>query len=244
MPSVPSPQDAYNVFADPGLDRAGLNLQAVMGEDRLTASLLADFAQAGISLQQPASLILFGNGGPGFWRAFDRNRPAGEHPVDTFSCQVVGEFMARRFPGVVFHVLYPGPRVVPLQALGERVGWHHESPLRIGINDTWGLWYAYRALILVEAVLPSSPPVQSVSPCITCHDRPCMSACPPRALEPGVLRLARCIDFRLLQESVCHRQCLARWACPVAPEQRYDEAQVHYHYGHSLPHLRQWREGR
>lgn len=239
-----SKQVPYNVFADPHLDAAGLNLQAVIGADRLTPSLQADFARAGVPLQRPWSLILFGNGGPGFWRAFQHNRSADEHPVDAFSRQVACEFMARRFPAVGFSVLYPGASVVPLQSLGRLVGWHHESPMKVGINDTWGLWYAYRALILVEAELPSSPVVNSLSPCATCTDKPCIAACPSHALEQAEMRLERCIDFRLQDDSVCSHQCLARWACPVAPEQRYDPEQAQYHYGHSLPHLRRWRDSK
>jgi hypothetical protein len=238
---MPQPPSAYDFFADSCLDAAGLNLQAAIGSDRLTPSLRADIEAAGQPLCANGSLILFGNGGPTFWRAFKHHCPAGEHPVDAFSRQVVSEFMARRFPELGFCFLYPGASVVPLQSLGQLAGWHHESPMKVGINDTWGLWYAYRALILVDAVLPSSLPVPSTSPCAVCHDKPCVAACPPRALEQHALRLERCIDFRLQEASACSHQCLARWACPVAPEQRYDAEQVQYHYGHSLPHLRLWR---
>jgi epoxyqueuosine reductase len=239
---MPQTWSAYDIFADTHLNSTGLNLQAVIGEDRLTPSLQADFARAGVTLPQPWSLILFGNGGPGFWRAFRQRQPAGEHPVDAFSRQVVSEFMARRFPGLEYRFLYPGASAVPLQSLGQLVGWHHESPMKVGINAPWGLWYASRALILVEAALPSSPTVCSISPCATCSDKPCIAACPPRALDQAEMRLERCIDFRLQDDSVCRQQCLARWACPVAQEQRYDAEQVQYHYGHSLPHLRQWRD--
>ena len=234
-------QSAYNIFADPCLDSAGLNLQAVIGADRLTPSLRTNIEAAGVPVGGAWSLILFGNGGPTFWRAFKRHGPAGEHPVDAFSRQVVSEFMARRFPDLGFRFLYPGTSVVPLQSLGMLAGWHHESPMKVGINDTWGLWYAYRALVLVDTALPSSPPVSSVSPCVTCTDKPCIAACPSGALDQADMRLERCIDFRLQDDSVCSHQCLARWACPVAPERRYDAEQVEYHYGHSLPHLRQWR---
>lgn len=235
-----SEQD-YNHFSDPVLNAAGLNLQSVMAVSSITPALQAQLASAGVETDKPLSLILFGNGGPGFWSAFERSRPAAEHPVDTYSRQVVEAFMARRFPGLAFRFLYPGASVVPLQSLGQLAGWHHESPLKVGINDTWGLWYAYRALILVEADLPVSAPVSSQSPCATCHDKPCIVACPAQALSEKNLRLEQCVDFRLQDHSICSHQCMARWACPVAPQHRYAKAQVEYHYGHSLPHLQQWR---
>lgn len=236
-------EDAYNLFADAELTAAGLNLQAVLTVAGLPEQLKANLANAGVSLGAPGSLILFGNGGPDFWRAFQSQTPADEHPVDDFSRQCVSAFMARRFPNIAFRFLYPGSSVVPLQALGQLAGWHHDSPMKVGINDTWGLWYAYRALVLVEEALPASAPVPSTSPCVRCDDKPCVAACPPNALEDRTLQLERCVDFRLQEDSICRQQCLARWACPVAPQHRYDRAQVAYHYGHSLPHLRQWRKG-
>jgi len=234
--------DPYDVFRDPGLSAAGLNLQAVIAVEDLPDPLQAMLA-AGAAGSAIRTLVLFGNGGPGFWRAYCAHPPASSHPVDAYSRAQVSAFMARRFAGVSFHFLYPGDHAVPLQTLGQWVGWHHDSPMRVGINDTWGLWYAYRALIGLEQAWPSSPRVLSRSPCTECVEKPCMAACPADALADARLRLNSCIDFRLQPASVCADQCLARWACPVAPEQRYDAAQVTYHYGHSLPHLRQWRNG-
>lgn len=234
--------DPYDIFRDPGLSAAGLNLQAVIAVDDLPDALQPALA-IGADDAAIRTLVLFGNGGPGFWRAYSADPPAVSHPVDAYSRAQVSTFMARRFAGVAFRFLYPGGHAVPLQTLGQWAGWHHDSPMKVGINDTWGLWYAYRALIGLEEAWPSSPRVKSHSPCAECMEKPCIAACPAGALANAALRLNTCIDFRLQPASVCADQCLARWACPVASEQRYDAAQVQYHYGHSLPHLRQWRSG-
>lgn len=233
----------YRVFEDPLLLAAGLNLHAVMSVAQLPEPVRDALGHAGVEPRQYPSLILFGNGGPGFWEACRQAWPAEPHPVDVCSRNQVAAFMARQFPGAGFRFLYPGGAVVPLQALGRVAGWHHDSPMKVGINDTWGLWYAYRALVAVDVALPASAPVVSASPCVSCHDKPCIKACPAQALVEQDLRLERCIDFRLQPESVCGHQCLARWACPVAAEHRYAPEQVQYHYGHSLPHLQQWRSG-
>jgi hypothetical protein len=51
-----------------------------------------------------------------------------------------------------------------------------------------------------------------------------------------------CSHFRLQENSPCHDRCLARLACPVAPEHRYELAQVQYHYGRSLQTIRTYFE--
>lgn len=235
-------RDPYDVFGDARLNAAGLNLQAVIAVADLPEALQAMFAAVVNEGSVIRTLVLFGNGGPAFWHAYSADAPAGPHPVDAYSRAQVTGFMARRFAGVAFRFLYPGGQSVPLQTLGQWAGWHHDSPMKVGINDSWGLWYAYRALIGLEQAWPSSPRVPSCSPCAGCVARPCIDACPAGALADAGLRLNTCIDFRLRPASVCADQCLARWACPVASEQRYDLVQVQCHYGHSLPHLRQWRK--
>lgn len=237
---MPAKPDTYRVFTEAGLNAAGINLQAILSCNDLSPAFQSALAESGMP---PAgrSLILFGNGGPAFWRAFRQQPRQGSDPLDAYAKQVVGEFMERQFAGLAFRFLYPGNALVPLQALGQQVGWHQDSPLKIGISDTWGLWFAYRALVWVDADLAVSPVVTSVSPCGQCSAKPCVAACPAGALESGNLDLARCLAFRLQDGSPCALQCVARQACPVAPEQRYDQDQIAYHYGHSLPHLRRWR---
>ena len=235
------PESAYNHFNDPLLTGNGLNMQAVLPVDTLPETVRGGLERLGVALGRVRTLVLFGNGGTAFWQAFQQVGANGLHPVDAFSQRCVADFMQRRWVDVPYTFLYPGNVTVPLQTLGQLAGWHHESPMKVGINDSWGLWYAYRALIAVEAEWPASVPVISSSPCESCTDKPCIAACPANALEAQALRLERCIDFRLQANSVCSDQCLARGACPVAPQHRYSSAQVAYHYGHSLPCLREWR---
>lgn len=112
--------DPYDVFRDPGLSAAGLNLQAVIAVEDLPDPLQAMLA-AGVEGAAIRTLVLFGNGGPGFWRDYSADPPAVSHPVDAYSLAQVSTFMARRFAGVAFRFLYPGDHAVPLQTLGQ--GW-------------------------------------------------------------------------------------------------------------------------
>ena len=161
--------------------------------------------------------------------------------MDAFSANVVRGFLARQWPDRDYRLPYPGKVPLSLQMLGKVAGWHHESPMKVGINDAWGLWYAYRAVALLEGDLAPSAPVDSLSPCLACDSKPCVQACVPGALDDAELRLQRCLDFRVGEDSPCNRRCVARLACPVAPEHRYDLQQVEYHYGRSLAHIIAWR---
>jgi Fe-S-cluster-containing hydrogenase component 2 len=71
------------------------------------------------------------------------------------------------------------------------------------------------------------------APCGKCITRPCVDACPVGA--PGVtFDLQACMGERVREGSACAYQCLARNACPVGTEYRYDQDQMRYHYQKSL----------
>ena len=184
-----------------------------------------------------ARLIMLANGGPTFWRAFAQCGIQGADPVDAFSRQLALRF-AETYLQCPASILYPGSRALPLQQLGALVGWHHPSPLGIGIHPKYGLWFAYRAVLLVHADLPVSPLASSASPCAACIERSCLSACPVQALaQPGKPDIQRCQDWRRQTNSRCAATCLSRLACPLGAEHRYTDAQIRYHYGHSLANL-------
>ena len=233
--------DAYGIFTDPQLLVAGLNLHALLRVRDLPADLVDNLCRQGIDCDRYGTLLLIGNGGPAFWRAFREAGGSGSDPVDNFSVQVVSDFLSRQWPGLGYRVVYPANAAVALQALGRLAGWHHDSPLKVGINDTWGLWFAYRVLVALEGELPESTAVPSANPCESCLDRRCIAACPPGALSGTGLALESCLDYRTADGSTCADQCQARLGCPVASEHRYDPDQIQYHYGRSLRHVVAWR---
>jgi hypothetical protein len=52
-----------------------------------------------------------------------------------------------------------------------------------------------------------------------------------------------CADHRLQPDSSCAKTCLSRVACPIAPEHRYSDDQLAYHYSRSLETIREWQKG-
>lgn len=220
------------------LSENGLNLAAVLACDRLPADVAALLADEGIDLSAYGRMVLLGNGGRRFWEAFSAAKMTGDDPVDRFSVNVTTCFIEVYLPPAAWRLLYPGPLPLPLQRLGELAGWCHPSPLGSGVSGEYGLWFAYRAAFVTAVELPVLITPAGESPCRSCMTHDCVVACPSRAVQrDAALDLDACVNHRLLPASSCAERCLARLACPYAAEHRYTDAQLSYHYRHSLNSL-------
>jgi len=217
------------------LNAVGLNLQAVFPVATLPAHM-RDAAMDGF-----AQLILIGNAGPALGRAALAAAMDPTHPIDAFSVDVVSQWLDTVPGGAIRSVRYPGETPVGLQALGALAGWHHPSPFMVGIQPRWGTWFAYRVAVLANTALTATPPLQTRSPCDSCAQRPCVRACPAKAMAQGAFSLDACLRWRRSPGSSCEQTCVARLACPVGAEHRYDNAQIHHAYGQSLRMIRAFK---
>lgn len=223
------------------LELEGLNFVAILGLGRLPEQVVNSLPQSAFPVSGQARIILIGSGGRALWDAIPDLQWQQVNPIDHYSVEAARRFARQVLPENRYHVLYPGDTPVALQQLGAAAGWHTPSPLGIGINPRWGLWYAYRAALLTDAPLaetiqPAPPP-----PCASCKEQPCIAACPAGALNAAApIDMNRCAGYRLATESDCADRCLARMSCPVAAEQRYTLEQVQYHYRLSLETLRDY----
>jgi len=221
------------------LAASGLNLHAVFEVSQLPADVLAT-----LPTTTHRQLILIGHVGPSFWRALERAGMAGPDPVDAFSRSVAHRWLAGLTDVEHITWLYPGDTPVGLQRLGALAGWHHDSPFKVGIHPRWGTWFAYRVAVLADTELPPSPTMASApGPCKNCADRPCIPACPAKAMPRGRFDLAACLAYRTAPGSACADTCLARLACPVGSEFRYPTAQIGHAYRHSLTMIRRVQAG-
>ena len=240
------------------LVESGLLLRGVFAVSALPESVRDTLRAEAPALLEYAQLLLFAYAGPQLWRALIKGQPrpfAASDPVDDFSLAAVRAHLEQELGVTRWAVLYPGTMPVPLQQLGALLGWHHPSPLRVGINATFGTWFAYRVALVAGTDLPVSPWViadtadttgakdpesrhAAQAPCATCVDKPCIGACLGSALDSGSLSLSQCVTFRAQPSSPCALRCPAREACPIAPEHRYDPDQIRYHCGVSLRMIR------
>lgn len=222
---------------------SGLNLFASLRCAELPDHLQTLLVQGGASLGDYSHLLLTGHGGRLFWEKLQEAGMETADPVDTFSTQLTQQFISDYLGNPPHLLLYPsGDYLVPLTQLGEWAGWSHPSPIGQGISAEFGVWFAYRTAVLVNGNFPTTPRLQTNSPCQSCADKPCVTACPAGAVQADGFQMSPCINFRLRTHSPCADRCLARMACPVAPEHRYTLPQIQYHYGHSLAMIRQWDE--
>lgn len=244
--------------AAPLLD-AGINLSAVFNLSELPESLYTQIQAATSTLSKPKQLLLFAHAGNRFWRKlelsefsitaatglgsvsgsdYSKNASKTGHPIDEYSTQQVIQHLQRYYPSLGFQILYPSgldvDQPIGLQQFGELAGWHHDSPLKVGINQAWGTWFAYRVLLVCDGQFKPTEKLKSKSPCTNCSAKPCVSRCPADAVNQHHFELNRCSQYRASKQSLCRHRCVARLACPVATEHRYPPEQIQYHYGRSM----------
>lgn len=185
---------------------------------------------------EAGTVVMIGNAGPAQWRAFEsaaeHTDDADPHPMDRWTRQVVDVAAA----SVGGRALYPfgGPPYHPFQRWAKRAEAVHSSPLGLLIHPDYGLWHAYRAAVLFEARLALPPADTRASPCETCADKPCLTACPVDAFgaESGYDVPACTAHIRTAAGRDCiEAGCRARRACPVGRAFTYVGAQNAFHMG-------------
>ena len=177
------------------------------------------------------TLMLLGPG-RGFWDHFRTSpemRDGAPDPVDRWSVRVIGAMAATLGAEAVFP--FGGPPYQPFLRWAMQTGRAWQSPAGMLVHDEAGLMVSYRGALHWpgQIALPAPP---AASPCATCVDKPCMSACPVDALsaETGY-DVAAChgyLDTDAGQDCMTGG-CLARRACPVSQRFDRDPAQSALH---------------
>ena len=225
----------FQPFPAAALDRCGLNRQHVFNLGALPSEVTATLGETAPYRQ----LILIGHGGKTLWECVKAARIGGDNPIDDFSVQTIEQCFAEHLPGNRYRIIYPGEHPVGLQQLGKLAGWHHAAPFMVGIDPEWGSWYAYRAVVLADTDFCPFLTVDRSRPCDSCQTQPCIAACPAGAMNNGSFALDRCIAYRVTDDSACQHTCLARLACPISSQHRYDDEQMRHAYSISLAMIRE-----
>ncbi|WP_284735608.1 ferredoxin [Dongia deserti] len=178
------------------------------------------------------AVILVGNVGSELWDRSGAEITAmtDPDPLDQWTRQTIDP-IARSVDGTA---LYPfdGPPYWPFQRWAERAEGVRSSPIGIQIHPEYGLWHAYRAAILLRNTI-HQPRREHAHPCDACVDRPCLTHCPVNAFSVDGYDVDRCVDYVVAAQhdsrSCSGVGCLARLACPVGADWRYQADHARFH---------------
>jgi len=178
------------------------------------------------------TLILVGFIGSENWPTFAASPEAGDgqpDPLDRWSTRVITEVAGSLGATPLFP--FGGPPFLPFQGWAQQAEPVHPSPLGILIHPDWGLWHAYRGALAFAEVIDLPEPYRRPSPCESCLDKPCLSACPVDAFTSAGFDVSACVGHISKPGGAdCVRiGCRARRACPIGPQYRHVPDQAEFH---------------
>jgi hypothetical protein len=211
------------------LDPHGLIVRCVL---RPTAD---DLAGTELQVDTVSKLVLIGNVGIAMWRAFEPFIDGDPNPLDRWTRRTVEPLAERAGVQAIYPFDRPAP---PIQRWAMRAEPLRPSPLGILIHPQYGLWHAYRAVLVLSDDVESEHEAPELEreetlahPCDSCVEKPCLNTCPVGAFSPGGYDVAACAEYLAGTEggSCLRVGCKARNACPVGREWRYGDAQTAFH---------------
>lgn len=165
----------------------------------------------------PGTMLLLGPGGADFWQRvtvapeFADGRP---DPLDRWSVRIISQIASRIDAAALFPFGHSPP--LPFMGWALESGSFWQSPVGLLAHHKQGLWASMRGALVLRQKLRLPKPANS--PCLSCPDQPCRTACPVGALTGTGYDLAACHAFLgTAPGSVCMEQgCQVRAACPVS----------------------------
>ena len=174
-------------------------------------------------------LVLLGPAPQTFWPGFRNSPEAGDglpDPVDRWSRRVIGRWACDLGGKALFP--FGGPPHRPFLRWALASGRAFASPVGPLVHAEQGLMVSYRGALALRTPFPL--PETGPSPCGTCVDQPCRTACPVGALGDAAYDVPRCkTHVRAPSGAACRSGCLVRRACPASLGAGRDPAQSAYH---------------
>ncbi len=176
------------------------------------------------------TLLLLGPHEPGFW-AHVSSQPeftdGAQNPLDRWSKRIAGKIASAISAQAVFPS--DGPPYPPFIAWALQSGWVYASPVGLLVHHRAGLFVSFRAALALSWAmdLPKPPP----TPCETCSQQPCRTACPIGALSRSQYDVEACRSYLSTPAGDrCKKQgCLARRSCPASQSYGRLDAQSAFH---------------
>ncbi|MBW4709875.1 ferredoxin [Roseobacter sp. YSTF-M11] len=156
-------------------------------------------------------------------------RDGAPDPLDRWSKRMIG-WIANEIGA---KDVYPsdGPPYAPFIGWALNTNRFFKSPTGMMVHDTAGLMISIRGALRFDAEI-ELPAATAVSPCLSCADQPCVTACPVNALSADhaydVPACKAYLDTAAGQDCMT-RGCKVRRACPVSQAFDRDPAQSAFH---------------
>ncbi len=202
--------------------------------EREAQALLAPFglvAFGWFTTAEGKPALLLGNVGSSLWPAFSKS-PFFEDempdPMNRWTESVVGEAASK----LGAQARYPfGETVWPFQRWAKAATRMQQSPIGLLIHPKFGLWCAFRAVLVFDEAFAVPAPKEAAHPCNDCADKPCLKTCPVEAFAVGAYDVAACrTHISSSDGEICKTGgCRARLSCPVGRDNAYLEAQQAFH---------------
>ncbi|MEM8951675.1 MAG: ferredoxin [Pseudomonadota bacterium] len=179
----------------------------------------------------PQCVAIVGNVSSAIWPHYETARQGDEGlTLDRWTQNVV-DGIARDY-GIDAVYPFDGPPFHPFIRWAKRTGTLFSSPIGLTIHPVYGLWLAFRAALLIDRYDPADyePKPAEPHPCDDCQDRPCLTSCPVSAFSAEGYDFATCLDHLATPINDCRQGgCLARIACPVGQQHRYQRNHAAFH---------------
>ena len=175
--------------------------------------------------------VMVGNAGPRFWQHFQAELPKNSpEPLNHWSGSVLKTLADELGIGVLFP--FGGPPHHPFQRWAQRAEAVYPSPMGPLIHPVFGLWHAYRGLLIFPEKFALPVREKDRNPCDDCADRPCLNTCPAGAITVGGFEIDPCITHLTgpTSDDCMDSGCAARRACPVGTQFAYKPNQARFHH--------------
>ena len=180
--------------------------------------------------------ILVGNIGSRIWLHFSQSaeyQDSEPDPLNRYTARILGGVARAQEIEAIFPFDEP---YWPFQRFAASALGVQSSPLGMQIHPEFGLWYGLRGAFILPEDTELVGDVDGVSvaqthPCDTCVDKPCLNTCPVSAFTINGYNTEACYGHLDRGEDPDCRSlgCLARDACPVGKEYRYEPQHIRFH---------------
>ncbi len=197
--------------------------------ERLAASGLVSFGW--LNVEDVRSALLIGNVGSSLWPAFSSSSEFADGEPDPMNRWTVSQLQPL-VDEMGAEARYPfGDVVWPFQHYAKVATGIEQSPIGLLIHPEFGLWTAFRALLVFDGALDFDVPAPRAHPCESCDDKLCLSTCPIGAFSPRGYAYKTCkTHVRSKEGNACSTGgCLARRACPVGTKHAYQPDHQAFH---------------